>query len=206
LLFQNFVFQFLSMIVGWSCYMVTDNATYVDLFWPLGLVFIGVFYFFHSLPPNFSSFKQASLQSLIICAFYVICGLRFMIGWFSRKYWKKEDGRWGLWRLNWSDGNSMLGIKNIPINFFAFYQAQAMGNVLFAVLPVHVIATSHDRYLPLSYIQLFAIALWLFSFVMENVADFQLSNFIRKEVKDGRTKSVMQSGLWRYSRHPNYFF
>ena len=45
-------------------------------------------------------------------------------------------------------------------------------------------------------------AVWLIGFGFEAIGDYQLTAFIRDPANKGRT---MQSGLWRYTRHPNYF-
>ncbi len=137
-----------------------------------------------------------------------------MYGWssFGRNHWKHEDRRWGLWRERWSNGQSMCcGVRSIGINFFGFYHAQSFCNAVILCIPIHIVVTAtrerqHTAPLPsLTPLQWFAVVLWVVSFGLENVADFQLAAFKDRTRKES-TPSVMDSGLWRFSRHPNYFF
>ena len=52
--------------------------------------------------------------------------------------------------------------------------------------------------------QIFAISLFLFSLAMESLSDMQLKDFLKN--RDSKASSVCDKGLWKYSRHPNYFF
>jgi len=168
------------------------------LFWPLGLTFMSVFFFLHN--------QGWWASSAIICGMYLLCGLRFIFGWFSRGYWKKEDSRWGLWRERWTAGKGWLKIHSAAVNFFFFYHSQSMANVIFASLPLHIVVTSIPSSQNLRLLEWIAIILWVVSFTLENVADYQLNSFKLEQMKLGVKGGVMRSGLWRYSRHPNYFF
>jgi steroid 5-alpha reductase family enzyme len=64
-----------------------------------------------------------------------------------------------------------------------------------------VLAASSDS-APLAWLDVLGVALWLVGFVFESVGDFQLARFRGNPSNQGK---VMQSGLWRYTRHPNYF-
>jgi len=60
-------------------------------------------------------------------------------------------------------------------------------------------------------IEIFSVLLWVVSFVLENVADMQLANFKGRQSKlwkEGKITNpgVCRDGLWKFSRHPNYFF
>jgi steroid 5-alpha reductase family enzyme len=54
----------------------------------------------------------------------------------------------------------------------------------------------------LGWFALAGIALWLFGFVFESVGDYQLKKFLSDPRNRGK---IMQEGLWKYTRHPNYF-
>jgi steroid 5-alpha reductase family enzyme len=47
------------------------------------------------------------------------------------------------------------------------------------------------------------LIVWIFGFIFESVADYQLKKFLEKRKKSD--KKIMDEGLWKYSRHPNYF-
>eukprot|EP00995_Heteronema_vittatum_P003585 NODE_1543_length_944_cov_373.329609_g689_i1.p1 GENE.NODE_1543_length_944_cov_373.329609_g689_i1~~NODE_1543_length_944_cov_373.329609_g689_i1.p1 ORF type:complete len:200 (-),score=74.01 NODE_1543_length_944_cov_373.329609_g689_i1:343-915(-) len=106
------------------------------------------------------------------------------------------------------------GIRSIPVNFFFFYHCQSLFNAVCIVMPL-LLATRDPRPWagghPCEWV---AIAVWLLAYVFENIADTQLAAFAVKQSKarkaaeaEGRTVplAVMDQGLWKYSRHPNYF-
>jgi steroid 5-alpha reductase family enzyme len=82
---------------------------------------------------------------------------------------------------------------------FRFYQLQAVGVVLFA-LPI-LIALRNPQ--PLNLLDWIGLAVGILSITGESIADWQLSRFRSRPENRGQ---VCERGLWRYSRHPNYFF
>ena len=84
--------------------------------------------------------------------------------------------------------------------FFCFFQVQAFWIVLFAS-PFLILVQNPNPLGPLDYL---GLAIWLIGFFGLSLADRQLARF---KQSPGRTRSeVCESGLWKYSRHPNYFF
>jgi steroid 5-alpha reductase family enzyme len=71
--------------------------------------------------------------------------------------------------------------------------------VLVVSLPVHGTAASDD---PLGALEWIGVALWAFGLVFESIGDAQLARFKADPANKGR---IMDRGLWRYTRHPNYF-
>jgi steroid 5-alpha reductase family enzyme len=102
-----------------------------------------------------------------------------------------EDGRYRQMRADWG--------ANADRNLLLFFQVQASWAVLFA-LPMLAAARSAA---PLGILDLAGVAIWLVGLGGEAIADRQLAAFRADPVNRGR---VCQLGLWRYSRHPNYFF
>jgi steroid 5-alpha reductase family enzyme len=88
----------------------------------------------------------------------------------------------------------------VPSAFFWFFQGQAV-SVIFLVLPFLLIAVDSDR--SWSYWESIGLIVALIGISGEGLADSQMSHF-KKSNHD--LKAVCQSGLWKYSRHPNYFF
>jgi len=126
-----------------------------------------------------------------------------MVGWtLGRKHYKHEDRRWNLWREHWTNGDGLLGIRNVHINFFVFYQMQALSNVWVFSLPLILMCNNTEETLYKT--EILGLIIWAISFYLENVADIQLSKFQLKN--KGNINCVMDKGLWRYSRHSNYFF
>jgi steroid 5-alpha reductase family enzyme len=103
-----------------------------------------------------------------------------------------EDGRYRELRRSWGAAANR--------RFFWFFQAQAAAACLFA-LPALLAAFNAAP--GLTRLEAAAIALWLAAIAGESTADRQLARFKASAANRGRTCRV---GLWRYSRHPNYFF
>lgn len=105
---------------------------------------------------------------------------------------KSEDSRYVTLRRRWGSSASL--------GFFVFFEAQAPLAVVFAV-PM-LVALHGDR--PVGDVfDVAAVAIWLVAVVGEMVADRQLAQFRADPANRGQ---VCQAGLWRCSRHPNYFF
>lgn len=103
-----------------------------------------------------------------------------------------EDGRYQSMREH-------FGARANPF-FFAFFMLQALVAWLFA-LPVWVVA--NDPSSALSFWVVAGVVVWFISLAGESLADRQLAAFKADPSNRGR---VCRAGLWRYSRHPNYFF
>ncbi|MCX6952331.1 MAG: DUF1295 domain-containing protein [Verrucomicrobia bacterium] len=103
-----------------------------------------------------------------------------------------EDGRYVQLRQDWS--------ANFTSKMFWFFQMQAASVVLLAAAFVLAALNPAPALHPLEYA---GAALWLLAISGEALADAQLAAFKRNPANKGR---VCDLGLWRYSRHPNYFF
>ena len=103
-----------------------------------------------------------------------------------------EDGRYRQLRRDWGAG--------FDLKMAGFFQLQA-ASVVFLSIPFLVACTNPDP--AVEWIEWAASALWIVAISGEALADAQLSLFKRKTQNTG---IECDSGLWRYSRHPNYFF
>jgi steroid 5-alpha reductase family enzyme len=169
-----------------------QNAGLIDFGWPSGFTALALYYGFVS--------DGHWQRKAIITAMYCFCGLRFMVGWIVRNRRDGEDRRWSYFRDRWNCGEGLFGIRSVPINLFAFYHAQTFATLLVLIRP-HTIACNNAE--PGVYVvEWIAVGLWVFSYIMENVADFQLDQFRKTD----ESRGVCRNGLWKYSRHPNYFY
>jgi len=82
---------------------------------------------------------------------------------------------------------------------------QCMCNMGLLAVPLYLQAYSYLSS-PLTSWEVVSWLLWLVSLGMEHRADLQKKAFVRQCLKDGVKGTVCEVGLWRYSRHPNYFF
>jgi steroid 5-alpha reductase family enzyme len=161
----------------------TRDATAVDAGWGASLVLCAVLYF--ALGPG------STVQRTAIAVPFALENLR-IASLVRNRLGKGEDSRYRELRRRWRErGREQL-------TFAIFYQAQAL---LAAILSVPALLASFNRNGSLAAVQWAGIALWVVAAALEWTADRQLAAF-----KAAKEEGVMSRGLWRYSRHPNYFF
>jgi len=163
----------------------SGNATAVDAGWAGSLVAISVLY--GVLAPG-----SVAYRALVA----TMCGLENLrIMWLVlARVGEREDERYRELRQRWSDRG------NVQTRFFVFFQAQAF---LAALLSAPVLLAASNTDTRLGALAWAGAALWLAAAALERTADLQLRRFKADEANRGRT---LRTGLWRVSRHPNYFF
>jgi steroid 5-alpha reductase family enzyme len=170
------------MALGWQWQRRRRNAGIVDVLWSAGL---GVGAIWFALFGDGVFAPRATLA--------VLGGLwsaRLAMHLWTRVRGEPEDGRYQNLRAHWNGDQT---------KFFFFFQFQAMLIALFA-LPFLAASRSTDTF---GQWTIAAIVIWLVSVVGESIADRQLARFRADPSNHGR---ACRDGLWRYSRHPNYFF
>lgn len=130
--------------------------------------------------------------TLLLYSLVTLWGLRLALHIFSRNKNKKEDFRYLQWRQEW-------GKYFYLRSFLQVFLLQAF-LLLIIISPVLLAAVSiHQPWGLLTWLGFFV---WLVGFIFQTLADHQLSVFKKHRTPD---KRIMQTGLWKYSRHPNYF-
>jgi steroid 5-alpha reductase family enzyme len=133
-----------------------------------------------------------SARGILVTGLVLVWGLRLALHIHNRNRGKGEDPRYRTWREEW-------GRWFVLRSFFQIFMLQGVLLLLVSV-PVLFINTAADT--PLGLPDLAGLALWLYGFGFEVIGDRQLHTFIRDPANRGK---LMTSGLWRYTRHPNYF-
>lgn len=163
----------------------TRDATAVDAGW--GAAIVGCVVLYAALAPG------AASQRVLIAAVMGAENLR-IASLVRNRLGRGEDSRYRELRRRWRErGREQL-------TFAIFYQAQAL---LAAILSVPALLASFNRDSSIEAVQWAGLALWAVAVAFEAAADRQLAAFRADPANRG---GVMRSGLWRYSRHPNYFF
>jgi steroid 5-alpha reductase family enzyme len=155
-----------------------------DIAWGLGFVLIVWGAFLIS--------EIHSWRSLLVNVLVSVWGFRLAWHIHKRNSTRKEDYRYQEWRKQW-------GKRFLVRSYFQIFILQ--GFFLFLIsLPALFI----NKYAAgnVGILDIAGIGIWLIGFYFETVGDWQLSRFIKDPANKGR---LMQEGLWRYSRHPNYF-
>ncbi len=173
------------MVVLWYRQMRTREADAVDLAWTVGLGAAAVLYA-AAVPAG------VGWRRWMVAAMAGVWSAR--LAWYLVGRVRKpgEDGRYRDLRTKWGQG--------APAKFFIFYQAQA---ALVIVLSIHFLLAMRSPDQSFRAPDLAGLLIWVVSLAGESIADRQLHRFRSKPGNEGR---VCRTGLWRYSRHPNYFF
>ncbi len=174
----------LGMLVGWLVQRRRRNAGIVDLLWTVGLggLAIGYAVFASGWAP----------RRILIGCLAGIWAARLALHLGKRIASEKEDGRYAAMRVK-------LGAR-FDGAMFAFFQAQALLAVLLSF--AYLVPSAADE--PGFGIRdVAAVVVWMVALVGEGVADRQLAAWRANPANKGRT---CRAGLWKYSRHPNYFF
>lgn len=177
------VFATAIMCAVWCLQWRTSNAGYVDVAWALMLGTAAL------------SFGWLASGDIVTRAMVAVLGglwgFRLGLHLLHRVLREPEDGRYRFLRLHWQGHQG---------KFFVFFVFQAGLTVLFAA---PMLAAAQNP-LPLGWPQLLiAMLIWVISLAGESIADAQLDRFRTHPANRGKT---CRDGLWRYSRHPNYFF
>jgi steroid 5-alpha reductase family enzyme len=170
-----------AMLAGWLWQLRSENAGIVDVIWSGGLGAGAVF-----LAITSGGAEDVRVLTGLLGGLW---GLRLGLHLWGRVR-AGEDGRYHYLRAHW---------KGSQLGFFALFQFQALLVALFA-LPFWVAANNpgvHPKWLAA------ALLTWLLSVGGEWLADRQLEHF---RADRGNRNRTCRSGLWRFSRHPNYFF
>jgi steroid 5-alpha reductase family enzyme len=163
-----------------------DNYGIVDIAW--SYAFAGVAIAYAVLADGWST------RRLVMAAMVSVWSLRLGTHLLVRiaQHHPVEDTRYVTLRRDWA--------ADFAVKMFGFFQLQAVSIV---VLSVGFLLPALNSYPQLHALEIAGVLLWLFAIGGETVADAQLAAFKRDPSNRGK---VCDRGLWRYSRHPNYFF
>jgi len=176
------LFIFIHMSLVWCLYRYLKNPSVVDVGWASGLTLSGLIYLYA---------YPLSLRTLILSFILILWGSRLgLYLWFTRIHLGKVDKRYLTLSENWKIAK--------PLGFFLNFQLQG---VLIFVIAIPWYFSASAGITALTLLDYIAILLALIGLAGETLADHQLQLF--KRTTSG---GVCTSGLWHYSRHPNYFF
>jgi len=175
----------LLMVVTWLVSVLVHDASIVDIIWGAGFVVVAA-----TAAAAGDGFPD---RRYLLLALVGIWGLRLSgyLAW--RNLGHGEDYRYVAMRKKFGD-------RFWWISFFQVFLLQ--GVLMWVVsLPVQLSASAEE---PASFgpLALVGIALWTVGFLFETVGDAQLARFKADPANRGQ---VMDQGLWRFTRHPNYF-
>ena len=174
------------MTLLWLLSLALKNSSIVDIFWGTGFV-ISAWAVFLMTPQGFLGRK------LLLCLLVTVWGLRLSLHILRRNWGKPEDFRYQAWRKAagaawwWRSFFKVFLLQGVLLWIIATPLVWAQ----FSALPEHLTGWT-----------ILAIPVWMFGFFFEAAGDWQLSRFKADPANQGK---VLSTGVWRYTRHPNYF-
>jgi steroid 5-alpha reductase family enzyme len=174
------------MSLLWLLSLRLKDASIVDPFWGGGFVIANWLYF--SLTDDGFNGRQWLLTLLV-----TIWGLRLSFYLLRRNLGKGEDFRYQTWREE-------EGGRWWWRSFFKVFllQGAIMWIISAPLLAAHISPTPNR----LIWLDFLAVGVWAVGFFFEAVGDYQLARFKADPAHKGK---LLTSGVWRYTRHPNYF-
>ena len=172
------------MLLLWLASLRLRDASIADVFWGTGFAAVALLSLLLAGPAP---------RALLLAAMASIWGLRLSAHLARRWRGTGEDRRYRAMRAAWGDRFPLASL-------FTVFLLQ--GALLWVVsLPLQA-AAALGTSRPLGPLDALGAVLWAAGLAFEAVADAQLARFLARPGSAGR---VMQEGLWRYTRHPNYF-
>ncbi|MGA1345906.1 MAG: DUF1295 domain-containing protein [Ilumatobacteraceae bacterium] len=172
------------MLTTWLVSIAIRNASIVDIVWGLGFPVVAVATFL-------ADGNRGSLD-VVILAMVVIWGLRLggYLAW--RNLGHEEDYRYRAMRRRWGSRFPLVSLLTV---------FTLQGTLMWIVsLPVQLSHRGEGR--SVGVVAVVGLAVWAIGLAFETIGDWQLTRFKADPRNAGK---VMDRGLWRYTRHPNYF-
>ena len=175
----------LGMLLLWLLSLRLRNAAIVDIFWGSGFGLLAWLYF--ALSAGFLPRK------LLVATLVTIWGVRLSVHIWRRNHGRPEDFRYRAWRVQWAGNFAWRSLLQVFM---------LQGALMWLISAPLLLAQTATAPAALGLLDGLGTLLWLAGFIFEAGGDWQLERFKANPDNAGR---IMDSGLWRYTRHPNYF-
>ena len=187
---QLVLFLFVVCIPIWK----TGRMSYVDIGWPWGVALIGLI--------TYCQLNTITLSKTLVITAYILIGSRMGLG--ALKMWsmgllKKEFPRYEYQKIRWEKSNK----TNTGLAMQVEALSQGLANASFLAIPIFLISVSPST--QLSPLEIIGFTIFILSIVFETIADYQKLKFLKEMKRQNKKNMVCDIGLWKYTRHPNYF-
>ena len=174
------------MTALWLVSLWLKDSSIVDIFWGTGFVVV-VWLGFAILPGGYPARKW------LIFLLVTVWGLRLSLHVFRRNWGRGEDFRYRAWRQ-----------EHGPLWWWrSYFQVFLLQGLLLCFIAAPLLAAQLSTApADLTGLDLLGVLVWGVGFFFEAVGDQQLARFRADLAKRGQ---VLRTGVWRYTRHPNYF-
>lgn len=154
-----------------------------DVAWGLGYLLIGLY---------LSATREVTAISTLVYSLTAIWALRLSGHIFWRNRGKTEDFRYREWRVEWGRWFYLR----------SYLQVYILQGFLMLIIAAPLLVAGTFGSNKTGIYTFLGAGIWAIGFFFQAVGDYQLMQFLKTR-KD--KEAVLQTGLWRYSRHPNYF-
>lgn len=182
----GFLLSMVLLTILWVVSVFLKDASIIDPFWGFGFVVLTYFYLY--LTGNYSD------KSILVVSLVTIWGLRLSLYLLIRNTGHgEEDYRYQQFRKDFG-----------PERYWwvSFFQVFLLQGILMSLVAVPIIGIMISPESSITLFDYVAIIIWLIGISFEAGGDYQLSIF--KKNPDNKGK-VLNTGFWKYTRHPNYF-
>ncbi len=153
----------------------------VDIAWGIGFVLVAWVI----------ELRNPSSRSLLLTALVSVWGIRLALHIRDRSKTRGEDRRYKELSKKWRG----------PFWLRAYFSIFMLQGFLILLICMPILITPNPKLQGWSILSYFGALIWVIGFIIESIADRQLGSYMKSKEKP----TLLDSGLWKYSRHPNYF-
>ena len=175
---------FVFMTLAFSIALARKDNSLADVAWGIGFIVVAFVVYFIA--------GEFSPVALLVNTLILAWGLRLAIRIYRRNKGKGEDFRYKKWRQDW--GKAWI--------IRSYLQVFLLQGLFMFLISLPVVLVNRDGEAEIGLLALIGAAVWLLGFMFETIGDYQLDRYMADMANRGK---VLDTGLWRYSRHPNYF-
>lgn len=172
------------MTGAYALAQIKKNNGIADIAWAGGFVLVAIY--------TLVDTKLFFARHILVTALILIWGIRLSTHIALRNWNAHEDARYAHMRQQWAGG----------VAWRSFVYIFLLQGVFILIISYPVILINCSAEYGLTFLDYIGLSIWLIGFIFEAVGDYQLTQFLKKPENKGM---IMTQGLWRYTRHPNYF-
>lgn len=183
---HGFILLISLLTILWIVSVIIKDASIVDIFWGMTFVITNIYYFFAT--------DDFYTRKIILLVLVTLWGVRLSLFLAFRNIGKGEDYRYKEWRKKYGPGRYWW------VSFFQVYLLQGIFSILVSITLLGANFNTQNN--DLIWLDFLGIFIWIIGFSFEAGGDYQLAKFKKNPENKGK---VLNTGFWKYTRHPNYF-
>jgi len=173
------------MTLLWIISIKLKNVSIIDLFWGFGFIVAGAVYFVYT--------EGFETRKILLLTMVSIWGLRLSIYLAWRNHGKGEDFRYRKFRKDFGEHRYW---------WYSFFSVFLLQGVLMWLISIPLLGAQFYPDTSLGILDYIGVIFWITGIIFEAGGDLQLARFKADPANKGK---VLNTGLWQYTRHPNYF-